>query len=180
MGAGNDFAGVRFEAACFGMSGGPEDKEVLLAEILRAGQLIVYARWPDRLVRRDRRRTGNRHHCRHRVVRVWPQPVRPKPGARAAGATSLATKAAGSTSRARLCAPHCVTRKAGAPEPYCAICSFRLLARRMPMTRCIGSTRRSIPARAWPHSHVSPTKRPSLAIRWPPASCTTRRSNWRR
>src|SRR5258708_6383092 len=34
-------AQVRYEAACFGMSGGPEDKEALLAEILRAGKLIV-------------------------------------------------------------------------------------------------------------------------------------------
>jgi len=32
---------VRYEAACFGMSGGPEDKEALLAEILPTSKLIV-------------------------------------------------------------------------------------------------------------------------------------------
>lgn len=32
---------VRFEAACFGMSGGPEDKQAILAEILPAAKLIV-------------------------------------------------------------------------------------------------------------------------------------------
>jgi N-acetylglucosamine kinase-like BadF-type ATPase len=36
-----DPARVRFEAACFGMSGGPDDKEALLGRILRAGKLIV-------------------------------------------------------------------------------------------------------------------------------------------
>jgi N-acetylglucosamine kinase-like BadF-type ATPase len=39
--AGLDAASVRFEAACFGMSGGPEDKHAILASILRAGRLIV-------------------------------------------------------------------------------------------------------------------------------------------
>lgn len=32
---------VRFEAACFGMSGGPEDKQAILAEILPAAKLVV-------------------------------------------------------------------------------------------------------------------------------------------
>jgi len=36
-----DPAGVRFEAACFGMSGGPEDKEAILAAILPADRLVV-------------------------------------------------------------------------------------------------------------------------------------------
>jgi N-acetylglucosamine kinase-like BadF-type ATPase len=36
-----DPAQVRFEAACFGMSGGPDDKESLLAQILRTDKLIV-------------------------------------------------------------------------------------------------------------------------------------------
>ena len=39
--AGLDPAAVTFEAACFGMSGGPEDKEEILAGILRARRLIV-------------------------------------------------------------------------------------------------------------------------------------------
>ena len=39
--AGLDAAAVVFEAACFGMSGGPEDKEAILAGILRTGRLIV-------------------------------------------------------------------------------------------------------------------------------------------
>src|SRR5437016_6114778 len=39
--AGIDPQTVQFEAACFGMSGGPEDKESILAEILRVGRLIV-------------------------------------------------------------------------------------------------------------------------------------------
>jgi len=39
--AGIDASRVQFEAACFGMSGGPEDKQPILAEILRAEKLIV-------------------------------------------------------------------------------------------------------------------------------------------
>ena len=39
--AGLDAAAVRFEAACFGMSGGPEDKQAILASIVRTGRLIV-------------------------------------------------------------------------------------------------------------------------------------------
>ena len=39
--AGLDPATVRFEAACFGMSGGPEDKQEILAATLRAGRLLV-------------------------------------------------------------------------------------------------------------------------------------------
>lgn len=39
--AGIDASQVRFEAACFGMSGGPADKQAILAETLRAKKLIV-------------------------------------------------------------------------------------------------------------------------------------------
>ena len=39
--AGLDPATVCFEAACFGMSGGPEDKQSILAEILRTERLVV-------------------------------------------------------------------------------------------------------------------------------------------
>jgi len=39
--AGIDALCVQFEAACFGMSGGPADKQAILAGILRAKQLIV-------------------------------------------------------------------------------------------------------------------------------------------
>jgi N-acetylglucosamine kinase-like BadF-type ATPase len=39
--AGLDAAAIRFEAACFGMSGGPEDKEAILGSILRVGRLTV-------------------------------------------------------------------------------------------------------------------------------------------
>src|SRR5580658_198829 len=39
--AGLDAGAIRFEAACFGMSGGPEDKEAILASILRVGRLTV-------------------------------------------------------------------------------------------------------------------------------------------
>jgi N-acetylglucosamine kinase-like BadF-type ATPase len=39
--AGFDAATIRFEAACFGMSGGPDDKHAILAGILRAERLIV-------------------------------------------------------------------------------------------------------------------------------------------
>ena len=39
--AGLDFATVRFEAACFGMSGGPDDKAAILGEILRTERLEV-------------------------------------------------------------------------------------------------------------------------------------------
>jgi N-acetylglucosamine kinase-like BadF-type ATPase len=38
---GLDPAAIRFEAACFGMSGGPEDKETILASVLRVGRLTV-------------------------------------------------------------------------------------------------------------------------------------------
>jgi N-acetylglucosamine kinase-like BadF-type ATPase len=39
--AGLDPHTARFAAACFGMSGGPDDKEAILAGLLRAGRLIV-------------------------------------------------------------------------------------------------------------------------------------------
>jgi N-acetylglucosamine kinase-like BadF-type ATPase len=39
--AGLDSAAVRFEAACFGMSGGPDDKREILEKIVRAGCWIV-------------------------------------------------------------------------------------------------------------------------------------------
>ncbi len=39
--AGVEPSQVQFEAACFGMSGGPADKQAILAEILRAKKLIV-------------------------------------------------------------------------------------------------------------------------------------------
>lgn len=39
--AGLDAAIVTFRAACFGMSGGPDDKESILAGMLRAGRLLV-------------------------------------------------------------------------------------------------------------------------------------------
>jgi len=39
--AGLDVHTVHFDAACFGMSGGPDDKRAILAAILRADQLIV-------------------------------------------------------------------------------------------------------------------------------------------
>jgi N-acetylglucosamine kinase len=39
--AGLDAATVRFESACFGMSGGPEDKQAVLAGTLRAEHLMV-------------------------------------------------------------------------------------------------------------------------------------------
>ncbi len=32
---------IRFEAACFGMSGGPDDKQTIVANLVRAGKLIV-------------------------------------------------------------------------------------------------------------------------------------------
>jgi N-acetylglucosamine kinase-like BadF-type ATPase len=38
--AGLEFARMRFEAACFGMSGGPEDKAAIIAEILQIGTLV--------------------------------------------------------------------------------------------------------------------------------------------
>src|SRR5664279_732455 len=39
--AGLDPAAVHFEAACFGMSGGPEDKREILASTLRVDRLVV-------------------------------------------------------------------------------------------------------------------------------------------
>jgi N-acetylglucosamine kinase len=39
--AGLDAAAVRFEAACFGMSGGPDDKREILAATLRVERLVV-------------------------------------------------------------------------------------------------------------------------------------------
>ena len=39
--AGLDLAAVRFEAACFGMSGGPDDKREILAATLRVERLVV-------------------------------------------------------------------------------------------------------------------------------------------
>src|ERR1035438_1666084 len=39
--AGLDTAAVYFEAACFGMSGGPEDKQEILQKILRTGRIKI-------------------------------------------------------------------------------------------------------------------------------------------
>src|SRR5579859_5681142 len=39
--AGLDASQMQFEAACFGMSGGSEDKQAILAEILQARKLVV-------------------------------------------------------------------------------------------------------------------------------------------
>lgn len=39
--AGIDPASVEFEAACFGMSGGPDDKQEILARVLRTRRLVV-------------------------------------------------------------------------------------------------------------------------------------------
>src|SRR5438270_8437767 len=39
--AGLDAAAVEFEAACFGMSGGPEDKAEIVAGLLRAKRLVM-------------------------------------------------------------------------------------------------------------------------------------------
>ena len=39
--AGLDAAKIRFEAACFGMSGGPDDKREILAAALRTERLVV-------------------------------------------------------------------------------------------------------------------------------------------
>ena len=36
-----DFAAVTFEAACVGMSGGPEDKAAIVAELVRAAQFVM-------------------------------------------------------------------------------------------------------------------------------------------
>src|ERR1035438_22052 len=38
--AGLDLEAVRFEAACFGMSGGPEDKREILAAMLRGDRVV--------------------------------------------------------------------------------------------------------------------------------------------
>jgi N-acetylglucosamine kinase-like BadF-type ATPase len=38
--AGIEFAAARFEAACFGMSGGPQDKAAVIAEVLRIDTLV--------------------------------------------------------------------------------------------------------------------------------------------
>src|SRR5579872_7008891 len=39
--AGLDAEQIRFEGACFGMSGGPADKQSILSEILRTNKLLV-------------------------------------------------------------------------------------------------------------------------------------------
>src|SRR5579862_4408896 len=39
--AGLDPANIRFAAACFGMSGGPADKEAILRQILQADAVVV-------------------------------------------------------------------------------------------------------------------------------------------
>src|ERR1019366_6818265 len=39
--AGIDAAAVRFEAACFGMSGGPDDKAEILERLVRAARWVV-------------------------------------------------------------------------------------------------------------------------------------------
>src|SRR5574340_799143 len=70
--------------------------------------------------------------------------------ARADGATSSATRAAGSISRGRPCAPRCALKKDGDRRPRCAPLSSKPPARKTQTSCCTSSTPRSGPARALP------------------------------
>ena len=72
-----DAATVHFAAACFGMSGGPDDKQAILASLLRADRLIVTHDAAIALSGATAGGAGNCHHCRHRLHRLCPQRRRP-------------------------------------------------------------------------------------------------------
>ena len=80
-----DAASIRFEAACFGMSGGPDDKREILAGILRADRLIVTTDAEIALAGRDRKRAGNYRNRGHGVDRLRPQRRRPQRARRRMG-----------------------------------------------------------------------------------------------
>ena len=133
--AGLDAATVRFEAACFGMSGGPDDKREILAATLRVGAPGGDQRCGDRAGRRDR--APGRELSRSPVRGRSPSDGirRAARRGRAAGATFSAMKAAASISRGRRLGRSCGWRKAGVRRPRCARCCWRRRGRRTP-TRC--------------------------------------------
>lgn len=136
-----DAASVRFEAACFGMSGGPEDKQAILAEILRTERLVVTTDAVIALAGATEKGQG--------IITIWGRgrlrSGETPPGrlcGRAAGATFMETKAAPSTSDARRCGPRFAWRKAGVRRPGCwRCCSPRPVP--LPRMKCFtGSTHR--------------------------------------
>ncbi len=134
---------VRYEAACFGMSGGPDDKEALLAEILHADKLVLTHDGSIALSGATAGEPGIAVIGGTGSI-VFGRAANGN-GRRvpAAGDMFSATKAAPSTSPARLCEPRYDSRKAGDRRPIFAIPCSRRPAPREPTMCCIFS----IPAR---------------------------------
>ena len=172
-------ATVHFEAACFGMSGGPDDKREILAAMLRADRLVVTNDAVIALAGATPDRAGNYHDRRHRVDRLRTQCGGPYGARRAAGATFSAMKAADSTSRGRRCARRCGWRKAGVRRPRCAKCCWRRRSRRLRTRCCIVSIPTSGRGRAWRRWRGWWMRRRWNRTRWRWRSCAARRSNWR-
>ena len=66
-----------FTAACFGMSGGPEDKQAILGALLPADRMMVTDDAVTALAGATAHGPGNRYHRRHRLHRLRPQCRRP-------------------------------------------------------------------------------------------------------
>ena len=152
--AGLNPQGFEFEAACFGMSGGPADKQALLLRILRSKKLIVTT---DALIALSGAIAG----APGIIVIAGTGSI--AFGRNAAGKTARAggwgyvfgDEAAVSTLPARLCGRPCGTRKDGGLAPPCiAHCSMPR-AHRTPTIWCTACIRRTGPGRAWPRSPSS-------------------------
>ena len=139
----------RFEAACFGMSGGPDDKREILAGILRADRLIVTTDAEIALAGATESGqgiiviagTGSIAYGRNAEGRAR---------APADGVTCSATRAAHSISCARPCGRRCGWKKAGARQRRCVARDRGDSARRMRMAPCTGCIRRNGRDRAPP------------------------------
>ena len=71
--AGIDSHSAHFASVCLGLSGGSEDKESYIKELIRSEPLQTNARRRNCTRGRYVWRTWHHHHCRHRIDRLWPQ-----------------------------------------------------------------------------------------------------------
>ena len=135
-GAGIDPGTVRFASACFGMSGGPADKQAILAEILGARTLTVTT---DAVIALAGATAGEPGSL------PLPEPDRSPtaetppaaPRGREAGAISSAMRGAASILCAKPCAPRCGMTKDGVRRPRCEVCCSK---RPEPLTRTMHCT----------------------------------------
>ena len=111
--AGLDPAKPRFRAACLGMSGGPDDKAALLAELIDAAHLVVTHDAAIALAGATAGEPGIITIAGTGSMAFEKTPAAKRRG-RVAGDTFSATKAARSTWSGRLCGRCCASTRAGA------------------------------------------------------------------